>query len=130
MEAMQVERIVAVLLHAAERKRLVPYQRFHAIFNASDPLTVRYEALEHAVVSLGEDSSLDYGVLLALCNGLPGDDFFRRFQKYRYDDFVSVMGVSAHWRSIKRRRTLVDAERSRVYDDAKRRAALRVVQMA
>jgi hypothetical protein len=130
MEATQVERIVAMLIHAAERQRLIPYQHFHALFTASDPLTVRYQTLEQAVVSVSESSALDYGVLLTLCNGLPGDDFFRRFQKYRYDDFIAVMGASVHWKSIKRKRTLVEAERRRVYDDAKRRVALRVVQMA
>ncbi|HWT39514.1 MAG TPA: hypothetical protein VN289_24740 [Paraburkholderia sp.] len=130
MESTQVERIVAALVRAAEHERLVPYQQFHALFNAGDPLTARYEALEQAVVSLCENSAPDYGVLLALCSGLPGDDFFRRFRKYRYDDFVAAMGATVHWRSIKRRRMLVDAERRRVYDDAKRRAALRVVQMA
>ena len=128
MESMQVERIVATLLHAAERERLVPYQQFHAIFGAGDPLTARYEALEQAVLSLSADSALDYGVLLTLCSGLPGDDFFRRFLKYRYDDFVAVMGASVHWKSIKRKRTLVDAERRRVFDDAKHRTARRVAE--
>ena len=68
MEAIQVERVVAALLHAAERERLVPYQQFHAIFNARDPLTVRYEALEQAVVSLSADAQIDYGALLTLCS--------------------------------------------------------------
>jgi hypothetical protein len=128
MEVERVERIVVALRRAAEHERLLSYQRFHAMFGAGDPLTARYDALERAVASLGEVSNIDYGVLLALSNGLPGPDFFRRYQKHRYDDYVAVMGPPIHRQSIKRKRMLVDAERRRVYDDARQKAAVHAAE--
>jgi|UPI0006D3C537 hypothetical protein len=130
MDAERIERIMLALRRAAERERLLPYQRFHAMFGATDPLVTRYDALERAVTSLAEISAVDYGVLLALDNGLPGLEFFRRFKKYRFDDFVAVMGPQIHWESIKRKRVLVEAERRRVYDDAKRKAASQILEIA
>jgi hypothetical protein len=128
MEAERVDRIVVALRRAAEHERLLSYQRFHAMFGAGDPLTARYDALERAVASLGEVTSIDYGVLLALSNGLPGPDFFRRYQKHRYADYVAVMGPPIHRQSIKRKRLLVDAERRRVYDDARKKAAVHMAE--
>ncbi|MEI5996732.1 hypothetical protein H3V53_05805 [Paraburkholderia bengalensis] len=130
MEAERVDRIVVALRRAAERERLLTYQRFHAMFGASDPLTARYAALERAIAALGEVSSIDYGVLLALSNGLPGPDFFRRFQKHRYADYVAVMGPPIHRQSVKRKRMLVEAERRRVYDDARRKATSQTAEAA
>jgi hypothetical protein len=128
MEAERVDRIVVALRRAAEHERLLSYQRFHAMFGAGDPLTARYDALERAVASLGEVTSIDYGVLLALSHGLPGPDFFRRYQKHRYADYVAVMGPPIHRQSIKRKRLLVDAERRRVYDDARKKAAVHMAE--
>jgi len=130
MEVERVERIVVALRRAAEHERLLSYQRFHAMFGASDPLTARYDALERAIASLGEVSDIDYGVLLALSNGLPGPDFFRRYQKHRYAAYVAVMGPPIQRQSIKRKRMLVEEERRRVYDDAKRKADSHVAQPA
>ncbi|KIG01664.1 hypothetical protein [Caballeronia concitans] len=128
MEAKRIERIASALRRAAEQERLLPYQRFHAMFGPDDPLATRYDALEKAVASLGELSAVDYGALLTLYNGLPGPEFFRRARKHRFDDYVSVMGAGIHWESIKRKRALVEVERRRVYDDAKLKAAARVVE--
>jgi len=128
MEVERVERIVVALRRAAEHERLLSYQRFHAMFGAGDPLTARYDALERAIASLGEVTNIDYGVLLALSNGLPGPDFFRRYQKHRYADYVAVMGPPIQRQSLKRKRMLVDAERRRVYDDARKRAAVHAVE--
>ncbi|MBP0590271.1 hypothetical protein J8I87_11225 [Paraburkholderia sp. LEh10] len=130
MEAERVERIVVALRKAAERERLLTYQRFHTMFSAGDPLTARYDALERAVASLGEVSTIDYGVLLALANGLPGPEFFRRYQRHRYEDYVAVMGPPIRRQSIKRKRMLVEAERRRVYDDAKRKAESHAAEIA
>ena len=130
MEGERVERIVLALRRAAEHERLLSYQRFHAMFGAGDPLTARYDALERAIASLGEVSAIDYGVLLALSNGLPGPDFFRRYQKHRYADYVAVMGPPIHRQSVKRKRLLVEAERRRVYEDARRKAASHVAEPA
>jgi hypothetical protein len=128
MEVERVERIVVALRRAAEHERLLSYQRFHAMFGAGDPLTARYDALERAIASLGEVSNIDYGVLLALSNGLPGPDFFRRYQKHRYADYVAVMGPPIQRQSLKRKRMLVDAERRRVYDDARQKATVPAVE--
>lgn len=130
MEAQRIERIARALRRAAEQETLLPYQRFHAIFEVHDLRAVRYDALERAVASLGEPSAVDYGALLTLCNGLPGPEFFQRFRRHRYDDYVAVMGPAIHWESIKRKRALAEAERRRVYDDAKLKAASRDVEAA
>lgn len=130
MEAEPVERIALALQRAAERERLVTYQRFHALFGAHDPLTARYAALERAVATLAEVSTVDYGVLLALNNGLPGPDFFRRFIRHRYEDYVAVMGPPIHGQSLKRKRILVEAERRRVYEHAKNKASMHAGETA
>jgi hypothetical protein len=110
------ERLVRALERAATHRALFPYQRFHAMFERSTPLAERYRVLEQAVRTLGDLTHVDYGVLLACDNGLPGPDFFQRFQRHRLSEYVAVMGDPRfNGASIKRKRTLAAAERERVY---------------
>ena len=62
---------------------VLPYVKFHAMFERTVPLTERYRVLEAAVRTLADVSAVDYGVLLACDNGLPGPDFFQRFRRNR-----------------------------------------------
>jgi hypothetical protein len=122
MQSEVVNQIASALRHAAERQRLLPYKRFHSLFDPSEPVLQRMVALEKAVTRLGEETCVDYGALLALDNGLPGDDFFTRFKRNRRDEYVAVMGHGNCGQSITKRRLIAAAERDRVFADAKRRA--------
>ncbi|HZZ12224.1 MAG TPA: hypothetical protein VFE79_16170 [Paraburkholderia sp.] len=122
MNSDNVDQIALALQRAGAHRRLMPYQRFHALFVCQVPLAARYEALERAVASLAQTTALDYGVLLALDNGLPGAEFFRRFRRNRYADYLAVMGNGMHEQSLKRKRVLAAQERDRVFADAERRA--------
>lgn len=128
MAADVVEQIAWELRRAAERGQLLPYQRFHALFAAKEPLVSRYAALEKAVALLGEASDIDYGVLLALDNGLPAAEFFTRFKRNRLGDYLAVMGSVIHEQSLKRKRLLALVERQRVFNDAKCRSGGRAVR--
>ena len=121
MELNIVEQIASTLQRAAEHKRLVPYQQFHALLDQMDPLSGRYAALEKAVALLAGESGADYGALLSLANGLAGKEFYLRFRRNRFDDYLAVMGGQMHEHSLKKKRCLVEAERARVFDDAKQR---------
>ncbi|MGF6965205.1 hypothetical protein OKW43_002210 [Paraburkholderia sp. WC7.3g] len=110
--------IAAMLLRAAKRKRLVTYQELHALFGRDDPLQSRYRALEEAARSLSDCASLDYGCLMSLDNGLPGDDFFNRFRHGRPREYEKVMGFGSTGRSTTRKRLIADAERLRVFEHA------------
>ncbi|WP_244174060.1 hypothetical protein [Paraburkholderia ginsengiterrae] len=123
MQSEVVNQIASALRRAAERERLLPYKCFHSLFDPGEPVLRRMAALEKAVTSLGEETCVDYGVLLALDNGLPGDDFFIRFKRNRRDEYVAVMGLGNCGRSITKRRLIAAAERDRVFAHAKRRAA-------
>lgn len=121
MELNIVEQVASTLRRAAEHRRLVPYQQFHALFDPMDPLSSRYAALEKAVALLAVESGVDYGALLSLANGLAGKEFYLRFRRNRFDDYLAVMGSQMHEHSLKKKRCLVEAERARVFDDAKLR---------
>jgi hypothetical protein len=109
-------RVARALQRAANHRRLLPYAKFHALFDGPVPLCKRYQALESAIGVLGDLTEIDYGALLACDNGLPGPDFFQRFRRYRLDDFVAVMGDPRFCRqSRKLQRVLADRERERVY---------------
>ena len=123
MQSEVVNQIASALRHAAERQRLLSYKCFHSLFDPSEPVLRRMAALEKAVTSLGEETCVDYGVLLALDNGLPGDDFFIRFKRNRRDEYVAVMGFGNCGRSITKRRLIAAAERDRVFAHARRRVA-------
>ncbi|MDR5814764.1 hypothetical protein QCE62_14360 [Caballeronia sp. LZ033] len=47
--------------------------------------------LHDAADSLCDCARLDYGCLMALDNGLPGEDFFQRFKHNRPHEFEAVM---------------------------------------
>lgn len=121
MELHIVEQVASTLRRAGEHRRLVPYQRFHALFDPMVPLSSRYAALEKAVALLAGESAVDYGALLSLANGLAGNEFYLRFRRNRFDDYLTVMGSQMHEHSLKKKRCLVEAERARVFDDAKQR---------
>lgn len=118
MEPEIVEQIALMLLSAGEHRRLIPYQRFHALFDEREPLARRYVALEKAVARLADTSGVDYGALLTLSNGLAGAEFFTRFKRNRFDEYLAAVGNRVHERSLKRKRVLVEAERARVFEDA------------
>ena len=110
--------IATMLLRAARRKRLVTYQELHALFGRDEPLHSRYRALEDAARSLSDCASLDYGCLMSLDNGLPGDDFFNRFRHGRPREYEKVMGFGSAGRSTTKKRMIADAERRRVFEHA------------
>jgi hypothetical protein len=107
---------IAVLLRcAAKTQRFVPYQKLHTLFLHEEPLTLRYRALEDAIALLGDCAELDYGCLMTLDNGLPGDDFFNRFKRHRPHEFEAVMGYASTGRSVLKKRVIAEAERARVF---------------
>ena len=77
--------VIRALERAALQSTVLPYKRFHVLFERTVPLTRRYEVLDAALRELNDGPDIDYGVLLACDNGLPGPDFFRRYQKHRWD---------------------------------------------
>jgi hypothetical protein len=124
MDTPMTERITRALARAAANEGVLPYVRFHAMFERTVPLTERYRLLEAAVRSFADVASVDYGVLLACDNGLPGPDFFQRFRRYRQADYAAVVGSSPLQNaSMKQKRLIASAERGRVYEHAREHAA-------
>jgi hypothetical protein len=124
MEAPMTDRIIRALERAAAHEGVLPYARFHAMFERTVPLTERYLVLEKAVRALADVESTDYGVLLACDNGLPGPDFFQRFRKHRQTDYAAIVGTSPfNHATMKQKRLIASAERERVYTHARERAA-------
>lgn len=122
MQPEVVNQIASALRRAAEQHRLLPYKHFHSLFDPRDPVSQRLVALEKAVMSLDEQKCLDYGALLASDSGLPGDEFFSRFRRNRYDEYFAVMGPGTCGKSITKRRRIAMAERERVFAHARQRA--------
>jgi hypothetical protein len=118
MNAEVIASLAAMLRAAAAARTLVPYQRLHAKFDESVALALRYDALEKAASTLADLKTLDYGALLTLNNGLPGDDFFMRVKRFRKDEYEAVMGYSSTGRSIIKRRLIALPERERVFEHA------------
>ncbi|MDR5740000.1 hypothetical protein [Caballeronia sp. LZ016] len=118
MNTRTVEEIAALLQLAAKQKTLVSYQRLHALFVKGQSLTERYRTLQDAAQLLSDCKSLDYGCLMALHNGLPGDDFFTRFRMNRPTEFQAVMGFASPGRSTTKKRQIAERERARVYRHA------------
>ena len=110
--------IAFLLRQAAAKHRVVPYQQIHRLFVAGEPLDLRYRALEDAISLLSDCAALDYGCLMALDNGLPGNDFFRRYKRHRPKEFVAVMGYGSAGGSLSKKRVIVEAERARVFAHA------------
>jgi hypothetical protein len=118
MDTEVIGNLAAMLRAAATARTLVPYKRLHANFDESVPVALRYDALEKAASTLADLKILDYGVLLTLDNGLPGDDFFMRLKRFRRDEYEAVMGYSSTGRSIIKRRMIAVPERKRVFEHA------------
>ena len=117
------ERVTRALVRAAAADGVLPYVRFHAMFERTVPLTERYRVLESAVRTLADVSTVDYGVLLACDNGLPGPDFFQRFRKFRTGEYTAVVGSSPlQYVTMKQKRLIATAERARVYEHAREQA--------
>ncbi len=125
MEDELTERIARALLRAAIKRSVLSYQRFHDLCGPELSYAQRYCVLEKAVESVSDPRRLDYGVLLALDSGLPGDDYFRRFYRYRHDEYLRSMGDPRIQRqSVKQKWALVRVERMRAYEDARVESAL------
>ena len=120
METELSQRLARALWRCALNGQVLPYQRFHALFEKGAPLTQRYDTLESAVKALGDVSDLDYGVLMTLDNGLPGAEFFQRYLRHRHGEYVTQMGdPKYHRQTLVRKRALVARERDRVYAHAR-----------
>jgi hypothetical protein len=116
MKSAQSLRVIRSLQRAAEKAAVLPYQRFHAIFDGTCSLRRRYEILEEAIQTLADASDVDYGSLLACDNGLPGPEFFLRFRRTRWNDYVTFIGDPRFQSAtVKRKWLLVDHERRKVY---------------
>ncbi|SAL86190.1 hypothetical protein AWB74_07603 [Caballeronia arvi] len=118
MDHTKVTEIAGMLQRAATRRTVVGYQRFHGMFSMNESIDYRYRVLEEAAKALCDPTLLDYGCLMALANGLPGDDFFLRFKRLRPAEYAAVMGYSSSGRSNKKRRQIAEPERSRIYEHA------------
>lgn len=116
MNSSLVEGIALALRHVARNRILLPYPRFHSMLPAHMPLSVRYDLLEAAAGRLEDLKVCDYGVLLALDCGMPGSDFFLRFRRRRFDDYVQALGDPRYVRPTRKKKAaLVALERARVY---------------
>jgi hypothetical protein len=124
MDSNPLALVIQALERAALQSTVLPYKRFHVLFPRTVPLTRRYEVLDAALRSLNNAPDIDYGVMLACDNGLPGPEFFRRYQKQRWETYVAVMG-DPRFKSatLKGKRELVAAERQRVHQHALRTRA-------
>jgi hypothetical protein len=114
------QRLIKALWRCASRGQVLPYQRFHALCDKLVPLPQRYAALESAIKTLADVREIDYGVLMALDSGLPGAEFFQRYLRHRHSEYVMQMGdPKYHRQTLAHKRTLVAAERDRVYAHAR-----------
>ncbi|WP_260854501.1 hypothetical protein [Paraburkholderia sp. BCC1884] len=119
MDSNLVERLVIALRQTARNRTVLPYQRLHALLPARMPIAERYDVLEAAAKELEDLEVCDYGVLLALDCGMPGSDFFLRFRRRRFADYVLALGDPRYTRPTQKKKTaLVAAERTRVYQHA------------
>lgn len=119
MDSNLVERLALALRRAACKRTVLPYQRLHAMLPAQMPVSMRYDVLEAAAKQLEDLEVCDYGVLLALDCGMPGADFFLRFKRRRFSDYVLALGDPRYTRPTRKKKTaLVAAERIRVYQHA------------
>ncbi|WP_250515156.1 hypothetical protein [Caballeronia sp. INDeC2] len=120
METELSQRLAKALWRCASHGQVLTYQRFHAQCDKGVPLPQRYAALESAIKTLADVNDIDYGVLMALDNGLPGAEFFQRYLRYRHGEYVMQMGdPKYHRQTLARKRTLVARERDRVYAHAR-----------
>ncbi|MDR5809277.1 hypothetical protein [Caballeronia sp. LZ019] len=114
----KVTELADLLRWAATGKHLVTYRRLHSCFEKNVPLNERYRLLEKAVHTLANPTLLDYGCLMSLANGLPGDDFFTRFKRLRAAEYLAEMGHGSLGRSTTKKRRIALLEREAVYRHA------------
>lgn len=119
MDSTLTLKIEFALRHAARTRRLLPYVQFHAMFDRNMPLSDRWQALGAAAHTLCDEVAPDYRVLLACDNGLPGAEFFKRFQTARRDEYVAIAGDPRFRNAtVKQKRLIASMERARVYAHA------------
>ena len=118
MDHGKVKEVADMLQQAARRRTVVSYQRFHSMFPMKHDIESRYRVLEEAARALSDPALLDHGCLMALANGLPGDEFFLRFKRLRPAEYAALMGFASPGRSKNKRRQIAEAERARIYERA------------
>ncbi|KMZ11767.1 hypothetical protein BHUM_04362 [Candidatus Burkholderia humilis] len=124
-------RLAKALRRCLSHGQVLSYQHFHTLCEKGVPLAQRYAALESAISTLADVRSIDYGVLMALDSGLPGAEFFQCYLRYRYGEYVSLMGdPKYHRQTLVRKKTLVARERERVYAHARTLVEARAKQEA
>lgn len=127
MDALVLDRLVDMLLNSARKRGVLPYARFHALFPHTMTLSARQAMLDEALRVLGNDDEIDYGVLFARDNGLPGPDFFKRYRANRPSEYAALVGDPRYRNAtFKQQRQIAATERERVYEHAARRASRRL----
>lgn len=76
MKTEVISHLATLLRVAATSRKLVSYKLLHELFDPTVPVAARYDVLERATATICDLRMVDYGVLMTLDNGLPGDDFF------------------------------------------------------
>ncbi|CAB3800789.1 hypothetical protein LMG28614_05246 [Paraburkholderia ultramafica] len=74
MEPNLTARLIDILLRTAKNRGVLSYSRFHALFAGTMTLAARHTLLDEALRNLCDEHEVDYGVLFARDNGLPGSD--------------------------------------------------------
>ena len=121
MEPNLTARLTDILLRTAKNRSVLPYARFHALFPATMTLAARHATLDEALRNLCDEHEVDYGVLFARDNGLPGPDFFKRYRVNRRIEYAALAGDPRyHNATLKQQRLIAAAERDRVYEHAAR----------
>jgi hypothetical protein len=124
MDANLMARLIDMLLVTAKHRRVLPYSRFHALFPSTMTLASRYAVLDEALRHICNEHEVDYGVLFARDNGLPGPDFFKRYRVNRRIEYTALVGDPRyHNATLKQQRAIAAAERARVYEHAARHVA-------
>jgi hypothetical protein len=127
MNANLTDRLIDVLRLTARHRGVLPYSRFHALFPRTTMLVTRNAILDEALRSICDEPDVDYGVLLARDNGLPGPDFFRRYRVNRRREYTALVGDPRyHNATAKQQRLIAAAERGRVYEHAAKHCEDRV----
>jgi hypothetical protein len=121
MESNLTARLIDILLRTAKNRSVLPYSRFHALFPGAMTLAARHATLDEALRAICDEHEVDYGVLFARDNGLPGPDFFKRYRVNRRLEYAALVGDPRyHNATLKQQRLIVAAERERVYQHAAR----------
>jgi hypothetical protein len=127
MEPNLTARLIDILLRTAKNRSVLPYSRFHALFPGTMTLVARHAMLDEALRTICDEHEIDYGVLFARDNGLPGPDFFKRYRANRCMEYAALVGDPRyHNATLKQQRLIVVAERARVYEHAARHVEDRI----